>query len=358
MSYGIEFVPGNITVKQVITFCKLAESKDIDYAWITNHYNNRHCYPTLAAVAMNTTTLKMGPGIMNSFTDTPAAMASYYCTLNEISDGRAVLGIGPGDLSTLPKIAITPDKPVARLEEAVTIIRQLVAGETVTKKGRTFFDYDGAKLTGVTLPGKKGVPIYIGAQGPKVLDLAGRVGDGALINASNPKDFAVAIPIIKAACDKVGKKGFDVGAYTAMSIDKDVKIEIEFWNFTMGARLSTSIHLMDKMGAVILASANFPSANLIEDEWFGKPHPVGLYRTVCTLPGNFLNEGLHNINAIVLTNVTNVEVFAKDVISFTVNDTGDMRKEYSGGWVGVVRPKLAWQTQYRGPLHNRDGESE
>ncbi|MDD1671882.1 MAG: 5,10-methylenetetrahydromethanopterin reductase [Methanomicrobiales archaeon] len=222
MSYGIEFVPGNINVKQVVTYCKLAESKDIDYAWITNHYNNRHCYPTLAAVAMNTTTLKMGPGIMNSFTDTPAAIASFFCTLNEISDGRAVLGIGPGDLSTLPKIAIQAEKPVARLEEAVAVMRELVTGDTVNKKGRVFFDYNGAKLTGVTLPSKKtGMPIYIGAQGPKVLDLAGRVGDGALINASNPKDFQVAIPIIKAACDKVGKKGFDIGAYTAMSIDKN-----------------------------------------------------------------------------------------------------------------------------------------
>lgn len=211
-------------MKQVVNYCKLAESKDIDFAWITNHYNNRHCYPTLAAIAMNTTTLKMGPGIMNSFTDTPAAMASFFCTLNEISDGRAVLGIGPGDLSTLPKLAISPAKPVARLGEAVKQIRKLCAGEEVKKSGMEFFDYDGAKLTGVNLPDKKkGVPIYIGAQGPKVLELAGTVGDGALINASNPKDFQIAIPIIKAACDKVGKKGFDVGAYTAMSIDMNEK---------------------------------------------------------------------------------------------------------------------------------------
>jgi 5,10-methylenetetrahydromethanopterin reductase len=150
-------------------------------------------------------------------------MASFFCTLNEISDGRAVLGIGPGDLSTLPKLSIQPEKPVARLEEAVVVIRKLVAGEEVSMPQNQFFKYQGAKLTGVNLPGKKGVPIYIGAQGPKVLDLAGRVGDGALINASNPKDFAVAIPIIKAAADKVGKKGFDVGAYTAMSIDQNEK---------------------------------------------------------------------------------------------------------------------------------------
>ena len=85
MSYGIEFVPGNISVKEVVKYCKLAESTDIDFAWITNHYNNRHCYPTLAAIAQATESIKMGPGIMNTFTDTPAAIASFMCTLNEIS---------------------------------------------------------------------------------------------------------------------------------------------------------------------------------------------------------------------------------------------------------------------------------
>ncbi len=224
MSYGIEFVPGNINVKQVVKYCKLAESKDIDFAWITNHYNNRHCYPTLAAIAQGTDTIKMGPGIMNVFTDTPAAIASFMCTLNEISDGRAILGIGPGDLSTLPKLAIAPSKPVGRLKEGVEQIRKLVAGEEIKKTGSMeFFDYDGAKLTGVELPGKKGIPVYIGAQGPKMLELAGTIGDGSLINASNPKDFQAAIPIIKAAEEKAGRKGHDVGAYTAMSIDRSEK---------------------------------------------------------------------------------------------------------------------------------------
>jgi len=224
LSYGIEFVPGNINVKQVVNYCKLAESKDIDYAWITNHYNNRHCYPTLAMIAANTDSIKMGPGIMNTFTDTPAAIASFMATLNEISDGRAVLGIGPGDLSTLPKLAIQGEKPVARLEEGIVQIRKLLAGEEIKKTGKMqFFDYDGAKLTGVTLPGKKGISVYVGAQGPKMLELAGKIGDGSLINASNPKDFEIAIPIIKQAEAAAGKKGHDVGAYTAISVDKDKK---------------------------------------------------------------------------------------------------------------------------------------
>ena len=71
----------------------------------------------------------------------------------------------------------------------------------------------------------------------------------------------------------------------------------------------------------------------------------GLYKTVCTIPANFLNEGRYSISAIILTDVTNAEVNEKEVLSFTVHETGEMRKEFSGQWLGVVRPKLAWSTE-------------
>ena len=136
------------------------------------------------------------------------------------------------------------------------------------------------------------------------------------------------------------------GAVTSdVDIQKDVGVEIEFWNLQPGARITTSIHLLDKMRMGVLASANMHSANLLKDDWVDRPHPVGLYRTVCTLPGNFLNEGRYHINVIVLTNVTKAEVFAEDVVSFNVYESGAMRKEYGGEWLGVVRPKLAWQTE-------------
>jgi lipopolysaccharide transport system ATP-binding protein len=133
---------------------------------------------------------------------------------------------------------------------------------------------------------------------------------------------------------------------TDIEIDRDIYIEVEFWNFEPDAQRLISIHVLDKMGTCVLASANMHSANLDVDRWFGKPHPEGLYRTVCKLPGNFLNEGQYSINAFVLSDVTNIELKVEEVISFTVHDTGAMRKEYSGGWIGVVRPKLAWQTEY------------
>lgn len=130
-----------------------------------------------------------------------------------------------------------------------------------------------------------------------------------------------------------------------VDIQNEIKIEVEFWNLKPHQRVGTSIHLYDSMGVGVLASANMPSATLVKDDWFDQPHPVGLYRAICTLPGNFLNEGRYSINAIVLTDVTHLEAVANDAVSFTVHDTGAMRQEYGGAWLGVVRPKLDWRTQ-------------
>lgn len=130
-----------------------------------------------------------------------------------------------------------------------------------------------------------------------------------------------------------------------VEINKEIKIQIEFLNYKPDVYRSVSIHLLDKMGVEVLASANMHSANLERDEWFDKPLPVGLYQTVCVLPANFLNEGRYSLNVLLFTGVTNVEIFMRDVVSFIVHDTGEMRQEYMGAWPGVVRPKLLWQTQ-------------
>ena len=130
-----------------------------------------------------------------------------------------------------------------------------------------------------------------------------------------------------------------------MDLQEEVRIEIDYWNFVPETYLATSIHLLDKMGVVALASSNMHSASLTRDEWFGKPHPTGLFRSTCTLPGDFLNEGLYTISAFVLANVNRIEASAREAVSFMVHDTGSMRKEFGGTWIGVVRPRLAWQTR-------------
>jgi 5,10-methylenetetrahydromethanopterin reductase len=217
VTFGIEFVP-NVPTQELIDYCKYAEQNGIDFLWITDHYNNRNVFAELALIAAQTSRIKLGPGITNAFTASPAVTASAIATVDEVSNGRATLGIGPGDLSTLPKIGIPMETPVARLNEAVNIIKKLWAGEAVATPDNKVFKFAGAQLA--YKPKQKAIPVYIGAQGEKMLETAGLIGDGALINASNPKDFAFAVPIIKKAA---GEKKFDIAAYTSFAIDTETK---------------------------------------------------------------------------------------------------------------------------------------
>ena len=211
MKFGIEFVP-QIPLDELVKLVKLAEDVGFEYAWITDHYNNKNVYETLALIAANTETIKMGPGVTNPYVRSPAISASAIATIDEISEGRATFGIGPGDKATFDALGIAWEKPVSTIKAAIADINTLLSG--------------GKTEAGAALGGAKAVqehiPIYMGAQGPKMLETAGEIADGVLINASNPKDYEAAMPMIKKGIEAAGgDKAFDVGAYTATSIGAD-----------------------------------------------------------------------------------------------------------------------------------------
>ncbi len=212
MKFGIEFVP-NEPIEKIVKLVKLAEDVGFEYAWITDHYNNKNVYETLALIAEGTETIKLGPGVTNPYVRSPAITASAIATLDELSNGRATLGIGPGDKATFDALGIEWVKPVSTIRDAIAMMRTLLAGEKTES---------GAQLMGVKAVQEK-IPIYMGAQGPMMLKTAGEISDGALINASNPKDFEAAVPLIKEGAESAGKSlsDIDVAAYTCCSIDED-----------------------------------------------------------------------------------------------------------------------------------------
>lgn len=212
MKFGIEFLP-NEPVEKIVKLVKLAEDQGFEYAWITDHYDNKNVYVTLGQVAAGTETIKIGPGVTNPYVRNPAITASAIATIDELSNGRATLGIGPGDKASFDALGIEWTKPVSTLKESIDVM------ETLLSKGKT---ETGAVLKGVKAVQEK-VPIYMGAQGPMMLKTAGEISDGVLINASNPKDFEAAIPLIKEGADAGGKSinDVDVAAYTCCSIDDD-----------------------------------------------------------------------------------------------------------------------------------------
>lgn len=218
MKFGVEFVPDS-DVSEITEKSVQAEDSGFDFLWVTDHYNNRNVYLTLGDVAQHTDSITLGPGVTNAYQIHPAVTASAAATLDEVSDGRAVLGIGAGDKSTLDKLGLEWNKPLTRTREACEVIEDLLSGETVDYDGE-FYELNGAQLA--MEPGD--VPLYIGAQGPNMLRMAGGQGDGVLINASHQKDFEYAIPLIEEGAEEAGKSldDVDVTAYTSFAVAEDI----------------------------------------------------------------------------------------------------------------------------------------
>jgi lipopolysaccharide transport system ATP-binding protein len=129
-------------------------------------------------------------------------------------------------------------------------------------------------------------------------------------------------------------------------INSEVRIEIDYWNLEDEAVLVSNVHLRDKINAFVLASANMPSASLSVDPWAEKPRPKGLYRTICVIPANFLNSENYSIDVGIQNRRLEWQAWEKNLLTFVVHETGEMKKEYMGSWVGVVRPKLDWATMH------------
>ena len=220
VKFGIEFVPRDPYWK-IIYYAIQAERGGFSNLWITDHFNNRNVYVTLTTAAIYTNKITFGPGVTNPYMVNPVITAQAVATLNEMAPGRVVLGMGAGDKTTLESVGVEMQKPLTAIQEAVGIFRKITSGESVAYQGEVF-KTAGAKF----LFKPKGViPVYVGAQGPKMLELAGKIGDGVLINASHPKDIEYAMGSVKEGIRQAGKNPdqVDVAAYTSFSVHEDLK---------------------------------------------------------------------------------------------------------------------------------------
>ena len=133
---------------------------------------------------------------------------------------------------------------------------------------------------------------------------------------------------------------------TKFNIDTDVLIHISYWNLIDGRRVNVGIFLKDELGNIVLASVNIPPENLGNDIWGGEPHPVGLFDTVCRIPGSLLNSKTYIVEVMGATSrFEGNDFYVRDALSFEVVDLGS-RNIYNIEWQGMVRPKLTWSTEY------------
>jgi len=150
LKFSLELLP-NEPIKDIIEVIQLAEEIGFENVWITDHYNNRDVFEVLSIAAYETSTIKMGSGVSNPYVRNPVTIAAATSTLNEISEGRALLGVGPGDKATMETLNLSWNKPVKTVKDAIVNIRKLLNGETLEQ---------GAYLNGTKKIENK-IPIYI-----------------------------------------------------------------------------------------------------------------------------------------------------------------------------------------------------
>jgi lipopolysaccharide transport system ATP-binding protein len=129
-----------------------------------------------------------------------------------------------------------------------------------------------------------------------------------------------------------------------MWMNEPIILRCEFW-ILCKSRVEVSFHLYNQQGFCLFATGNFH-----EPAWRGIEHEPGLYACSCTIPTHFLNEGIHHVTVFVHHDLTYIDVRIPEVVSFEALDPGDTRGDWTGKWIGAIRPILPWKDERIGSL--------
>ena len=197
-------------------------SEELGYSsfWYTDIRFARECYLGLAAVAAVTSRLQLGPGVADPYTRHPAITAASIATLDELSDGRAQLGLGTGGQG-FSELGIERKLPVAALRETIEMVRALIGGQQVDTQGKVV---SLAKARFSFEPVREHIPIYIATHGPQISRLAGKIADGVLIaNTLLPDMFAFYLERLQEGMASAGRApdALDIGLRVEACISDD-----------------------------------------------------------------------------------------------------------------------------------------
>src|SRR5215469_16768080 len=196
LSFGVTVLP-DPPFSRMIELIQLAERQGFDYAWTyDSHVLWQESFPTLAIVADRTQTIKLGHMVTNPGTREPTVLASAYATLHDISNGRMIMGIGRGD-SARRYIGQQPVK-VGEFETALAMIKPFMNGEEVEWNGKEL----QLKWVRPELPE---IEMHVAGYGPKALAVAGRQGDGVIIQLADPDIIQWIMATARKAAEEAGR---------------------------------------------------------------------------------------------------------------------------------------------------------
>ena len=192
-------------------YAKYAESRGFEAVWQAESRLVRDAIVPMAAFAAVTDRLKVGSGVINNWTRNIGLLAATFLTLDDLAPDRIICGIGAWWDPLARNVGIERRKPLLAMRETVEVLRRLLNLERVTFHGE-FHHLDGVELD--VVHGRRearNVPIMIGATGEKMMELAGEIADGVVLNYCVPPEYNLeAIEQIERGAARAGRTLADI----------------------------------------------------------------------------------------------------------------------------------------------------
>ena len=186
---------------ELARYARVAEDAGVDSLWVTERYFHEETFSLLGHLAASTSRMMLGVGVVNPFTRHPALLAMGAATIDRLSGGRMILGLGRSDRELIrDRLGIPYGRSLSELRDAVTAVRALLSGEAIELDG-------GIAPIRLSVPPVQHSPrIYLAAIGPRALRLAGAVADGVILNAYSPVGYVEwAVGEVREAAQQAGR---------------------------------------------------------------------------------------------------------------------------------------------------------
>jgi len=215
---------GSKPIEEYIQLVPLMERFDFDAFLVYDDVMYRPCWPILFSIAPHTRKLRIGPSITHPYYRHPAFTAANIVCLDEVTHGRAILGIGRG--SFYDELGVVTPKPITAVKEAIEVVSRFVAGESAAYRGKIFniskdvrFKYNSYRQK---------IPIFVGTWGPKLARVAGQMKEVSEVRIDtlwNPTYLGLISKSIAEGAETIGRDPKDVeisiGPQTSVSTDRN-----------------------------------------------------------------------------------------------------------------------------------------
>ena len=258
---GLGFNP-SLSPDTMAKYAQAADENNFDSLWVHENPSVRDGVTLLSSAISSTSRLKVGTGCISAVTRHPLLASTTFAVLNEMSHGRAIMGVGIGGFPWLPSIGVNvfpvkQTRPMKRVTEFLKISNGLLNGETVTLDGE-FYKVKGIKLENKPSPKP---PTYLATAGPRLLAAAaGGLADGVIISPAlmTPEITREKAELVKRN-EKPGRK-VDVASYILANVSTE----------TAKARAETkSYYFLVYQVAEVLKSETFASYDLSDEDLAG-----------------------------------------------------------------------------------------